>query len=105
MISTLHKYFKDDRLLAMMETAKRERKLSPPRWKMICFRIDAYNSRYQEKKTTMIEMLTRKFNDVRVATALTAAKIASKLESAQLEMSKSHGESIDDVYEMLNLYA
>ncbi|KAF1785299.1 hypothetical protein GQ600_3682 [Phytophthora cactorum] len=148
MISTLHKYFKDDRLLAMMETAKRAKTiatkveddllqdwlksrktphdalvglglgntmnsiLEKPLLNTWANYIDAYNSRYQEKKTTMIEMLTRKFNDVRVATALTAAKskdttkrIASKLESAQLEMWKSHGESKDDVYEMLNLYA
>ncbi|KAG3135243.1 hypothetical protein PI126_g18339 [Phytophthora idaei] len=95
MMSTLHKYFKDDRLLPMIETAKRtegtktiatkveddllqdwlkSRKtphdalvgfglgntmnsiLESPLLSTWAKYIDAHNSRYQEKKTTMIEI-------------------------------------------------
>ncbi|KAG7387331.1 hypothetical protein PHYPSEUDO_014425 [Phytophthora pseudosyringae] len=73
--------------------------------------VDAYSVRYPDTKTTMIETFTRNFDDVRVAKMIIAAKaedatntLATKLESAQLEMWRGSGKSADDVFELLKLY-
>ncbi|KAG3231313.1 hypothetical protein PI124_g23592 [Phytophthora idaei] len=69
-----------------------------------------FTMRHPDNKTSVIETITRKFGDAKVAKILTAAKstdatknIATKLESAQLEMWQSTGKSADDIFELLKL--
>ncbi|KAF4146153.1 hypothetical protein GN958_ATG04628 [Phytophthora infestans] len=101
----------EDILLKLKLGDTMERILESPRLNTWTKYIDAYNSRYRGGETSMIEVLTRKFRDKRVAEAINAAKtsedttknIALKLESAQLEMWLRDGKSTDDIYELLEL--
>ncbi|EGZ13675.1 hypothetical protein PHYSODRAFT_265395 [Phytophthora sojae] len=72
--------------------------------------LDDYNVLYPEKKTTVIEALTRRFGDANVAKMITKAKkevvtrsLATKLEAAQLEIWLSSGKSVEDVFNLLKL--
>ncbi|KAE9210225.1 hypothetical protein PF002_g18884 [Phytophthora fragariae] len=71
---------------------------------------NAYSTRYPQDKSTVIEALTRTFDDIDVARMLQEAKttdatrsIAKQLESAQLEMWLGSGKSVDDVFMLLDL--
>eukprot|EP00644_Phytophthora_capsici_P011642 jgi/Phyca11/19596/fgenesh1_pg.PHYCAscaffold_50_\ len=71
---------------------------------------EVYNVNYAAKKTTVIETLTRTFGDDKVARMLlagrtesTTKKIAKQFQTDQLEMWLSSGQSVDDVYKLLNL--
>ncbi|KAK1935646.1 hypothetical protein P3T76_010341 [Phytophthora citrophthora] len=72
---------------------------------------DAYNLKFPQTQTTMIETLTNAFGDEEVTKILTAVKtsdwkakkIATELEAAQLKMWLSSGKSVDDVYDLLKL--
>ncbi|KAG6941967.1 hypothetical protein JG687_00019335, partial [Phytophthora cactorum] len=84
--------------------------LESPLFNTLTKYLDAYNERYPDKTTSVIETITRKVGDRKVAKILTAAKstdatknIATKLESAQLEMWQSTGKSADDIFELLKL--
>ncbi|KUF84530.1 hypothetical protein AM587_10003442 [Phytophthora nicotianae] len=85
--------------------------LENPMFDTLAKYLRVYNSKYPDKKTTMIELLTKKFGDGDVSAILTEAKlvdatknIASTLQSAQLEMWLSKGKSVDDVALLLRLY-
>ncbi|POM73220.1 Avirulence protein (Avh) [Phytophthora palmivora] len=72
--------------------------------------MDAFNVRYPNKKTTMIEAFSHTFGDIDVTKMLHAAKkkdwtrnIATELESAQLKMWLNSKKSTDDVFELLQL--
>ncbi|KAL3670767.1 hypothetical protein V7S43_003955 [Phytophthora oleae] len=84
--------------------------LENPLLNMLTKYTEAYNVRYAAKKTTVIETLTRTFGDETVAKMLlagksesTTKKIATKFETEQLEMWMNSGQSVDDVYKLLNL--
>ncbi|KAK1935692.1 hypothetical protein P3T76_010387 [Phytophthora citrophthora] len=71
---------------------------------------DAYNVKYAAKKSTVIETLTRTFDDETVAGMLLAGRaksttkeIAKQFQADQLEMWLNSGQSVDDVYRLLNL--
>ncbi|KAF4133361.1 hypothetical protein GN958_ATG17482 [Phytophthora infestans] len=70
--------------------------------------VKAYDAKNPDK--TMIETLTSQFGDDLVSKMLAAVKseevtqnMAVKLESAQPEMWRSNGKSVDDVFELLKL--
>ncbi|KAK1935679.1 hypothetical protein P3T76_010374 [Phytophthora citrophthora] len=73
---------------------------------------EAYNVNYVVKKTTVIETLTRTFGDETVARMLVARAVGGrnlgrsisqkKFQSDQLEMWVKGGQSVDDVYKLLN---
>nr|AEK81372.1 Avh456 [Phytophthora sojae] len=71
---------------------------------------NAYSTKHPEEKATVIETLTRRFSDDKGARVLAVAKtsvetrnLATKLESAQLEMWQKSGKSVDDVMLLLKL--
>nr|AMJ52088.1 RxLR128 [Phytophthora capsici] len=71
---------------------------------------ETYNVNYAVKKTTVVETLTRTFDDETVARMLlagreksTTKKIAKQFQADQLEMWVNSGQSVDDVYKLLNL--
>ncbi|KAK1935670.1 hypothetical protein P3T76_010365 [Phytophthora citrophthora] len=71
---------------------------------------EVYNVKYAAKKTTVIETLTRAFDDETVAKLLVAGreksttkKIAKQFQADQLEMWLNSGQSVDDVYKLLNI--
>ncbi|POM57885.1 LOW QUALITY PROTEIN: Hypothetical protein PHPALM_37547 [Phytophthora palmivora] len=149
MIPTLNKYFSDDVLFKMIETAKNTERtkdiaskveadwfqaglrkpkspnqtlkdlglgqtinslLESPLLDMWVKYMDAFNARYPDKKTTMIEAFSHTFGDIDVTTMLHAAKkkdwtrnIATELESAQLKMWLNDKKSTDDVFKLLKL--
>ncbi|OWZ21489.1 Avirulence (Avh) protein [Phytophthora megakarya] len=68
--------------------------------------IEVFNRRYPEEKTSVIESLTKIFDDVGVTTMLNIAKdwdITTNLRSAQLRMWLDSGKSTDDVFKLLKL--
>ncbi|KAG6599847.1 putative RxLR effector [Phytophthora cinnamomi] len=71
---------------------------------------NAYSTKYPQEESTVIKTLTRRFGDTNVVRILGAAvskdatrSIATKLESAQLEMWFRNGKSVDDVREWLRI--
>ncbi|KAK1935674.1 hypothetical protein P3T76_010369 [Phytophthora citrophthora] len=71
---------------------------------------EVYNVKYAAKKTTVVETLTRTFDDETVAKLLVAGreksttkKIAKQFQADQLEMWLNSGQSVDDVYKLLNI--
>eukprot|EP00644_Phytophthora_capsici_P018590 jgi/Phyca11/127991/e_gw1.73.91.1 len=71
---------------------------------------EAYNVNFATKKTTVIETLVRAFDDETVARMLlagreksTTKKIAKQFQADQLDMWLNSGQSVDDVYKLLNL--
>ncbi|KAE8983669.1 hypothetical protein PF011_g21079 [Phytophthora fragariae] len=71
---------------------------------------NAYTTKYPQQKSTVIEALTRTFDDIDVPRMLQKAKttdatrtIAKQLESAQLEMWWNSGKKVDDVFALLDL--
>ncbi|KAG6963132.1 hypothetical protein JG688_00008282 [Phytophthora aleatoria] len=128
MIPTLRKYFNDDTLLELTARAKRTEQtksiatkveddllqvwlgsrktpdealvelglgrttndiLENPLFNTLTKYLDAYNERYPDKKPAKSTDATK--------------NIATKLESAQLEMWQNTGKSADDIFELLNL--
>ncbi|OWZ08875.1 RxLR effector protein [Phytophthora megakarya] len=74
--------------------------------------LKAFNKKYPNEKTTMIETFTKVFGDADVTKMLAAAKkidyeyarnMATNLEAAQLEMWLHGGKSTDDVFKLLKL--
>ncbi|OWZ19825.1 Avirulence (Avh) protein [Phytophthora megakarya] len=69
---------------------------------------EAFNGRYPEQKTTMIETLTKSIGDFEVTRMLhtgkeRASNLVANLESAQLKMWLDSGKSTDDVFKLLKL--
>ncbi|OWZ09200.1 Avirulence (Avh) protein [Phytophthora megakarya] len=75
--------------------------------------MQAFNKRYPDEKTTMVETFTKAFGDIGVTKMLYAGKekdfgenaenLVTKLESAQLNMWLNSGKSTDDVFNLLKL--
>eukprot|EP00644_Phytophthora_capsici_P011623 jgi/Phyca11/123179/e_gw1.50.121.1 len=84
--------------------------LESPLFTILTKYTEAYNAKYPSMKTTMIETLTRTFGDDKVAKVLlagrtesTTKKIAKQFQADQLDMWLNSGQSVDDVYKLLNL--
>eukprot|EP00644_Phytophthora_capsici_P018579 jgi/Phyca11/128001/e_gw1.73.72.1 len=84
--------------------------LESPLLSLLTKYTEAYNVRFATKKTTVIETLVRAFDDETVARMLlagreksTTKKIAKQFQADQLEMWLNSGQSVDDVYKLLNL--
>ncbi|OWZ01013.1 Avirulence (Avh) protein [Phytophthora megakarya] len=71
---------------------------------------EVFGRRYPEEKSTMIETLTKNFDDFDVTKILHIAKteeltnpLATKLEAAQLKLWLNSGKSTDDIFKLLKL--
>ncbi|KAK1935642.1 hypothetical protein P3T76_010337 [Phytophthora citrophthora] len=99
------------KVLAELRLKTTTKMLESSQFSLLVKYTDAYNVRFPQKKTTMIETLTHRFGDEDVATMLAvvkttdwkAKKIATELETAQLQMWLSSGKSVDEVYDLLKL--
>ncbi|KAG2973179.1 hypothetical protein PC118_g15280 [Phytophthora cactorum] len=85
--------------------------LESPLWGIWAKYLNAYNSRYPDKKATVIKVLTRKYGDDHVAEILEMAKskdttqdIATKLASMQLQLWLRNEKTVMDVFKILKLY-
>ncbi|KAG6946503.1 hypothetical protein JG688_00016008 [Phytophthora aleatoria] len=120
---SLRKYFADDYILMMTQSAKsvegtrdiatkvEDDLLRSPLWDIWAKYLKAYNSRYPDKKATVIKVLTRKYGADHVAKILEMAKskdttqdIATKLASMQLQLWLRNEKTVMDVFKMLKLY-
>ncbi|KAL3666352.1 hypothetical protein V7S43_008604 [Phytophthora oleae] len=99
------------KVLAELRLEATAKTLESPLFGLLAKFTDAYNVQFPKTKTTMIKTFTHTFGDEKVAKMLAAVKtndwkakkIATELETAQLQMWLSSGKSVDDVYNLLNL--
>ncbi|KAL3667801.1 hypothetical protein V7S43_007352 [Phytophthora oleae] len=99
------------KVLAELQLEATTKTLESPLFSLLAKFTDAYNVKFPQTKTTMIETFTHAFGDEKVTKMLTAVKtndwkakkIATELGTAQLQMWLSSGKSVDDVYDLLNL--
>ncbi|KAK1935644.1 hypothetical protein P3T76_010339 [Phytophthora citrophthora] len=98
-------------ILAEFKLEVTPKMLKAPQFNLLIKFTDAYNMKFPQTKTTMIETLTDAFGDKKTADVLAAVKakdmkvkkIATELEAAQLQMWLSSGKSVDDVYQLMKL--